>query len=83
MFGCIGLSATLILLSILHKVLLLLLFCAHMVTAASKSNLSKLGPSDDRRISRSRFVFLRRFLELVLILFVVENPLSQLSGDSK
>ena len=45
--------------------------------AASKSNSSKLGPFDDRRISKSRFVVLRRFLGLVLILFIVENPLSQ------
>ena len=45
-----------------YTVIFLLLFCAHVVTAASKSNVSKLGHSDDKRMSMSRVVVLRRFL---------------------
>ena len=57
--------------------ILLLLFFAHTSTAVSKLNVSKLGPSDDSRISISSVVVLNQFLELVLILFIVEKPLSQ------
>ena len=83
MHGYIGLYQlhTLFLVSILHTAIFLLLFCAHMVTPASKSNSSKLGPSDSRQISKSRFTVLRRFLGLVLIIFIVENPLSQLAAE--
>ena len=60
-----------------QKVILLLVLCAHTLTAVSKSNVSKVGPSDDKRINMSNVVVLSRFLESLLILFMVEKPLSQ------
>ena len=51
--------------------------CADIVTAASQSNPSILGPSDVRRITMSRVVVLSRFLGFVFIRLMVENPPSQ------
>ena len=67
--------------NVVHTLNLLLLFSVHKLTAASKSNKSRLGRSEDKRINMSNVVVLSRFLESVFILFMVEKPLSQLAVE--
>ena len=57
--------------------ILRLLLDAQSIAAVSKLNWSNSGPSEERRMSLSSVSVLSLFLGSVLILFIVENPLSQ------
>ena len=57
--------------------ILRLLLDAQSIAAVSKLNWSNSGPSEERRMNLSTVSVLSLFLGSVLILFIVENPLSQ------
>jgi hypothetical protein len=60
-----------------YNLILRLLRLAQSSTALLKQKFLILGPSEESRMRRSSVVVLMRFLLSVLILFIVEKPLSQ------